>query len=59
MMFGVIGCSDVSILTNIRKKETIILEWLKKNEINFELKTVWPLDVTNWKYEITVYFNFM
>ena len=59
MMFGVIGCSDVSILTNIRKKETIILEWLKKNEINFELKTVWPLDVANWKYEITVYFNFM
>lgn len=36
MMFGVIGCSDVSILTNIRKQETIILEWLKKNEINFE-----------------------
>ena len=59
MMFGVIGCSDVSILTNIRKQETIILEWLKKNEINFELKTVWPLDVANWKNEITVYFNFM
>lgn len=58
-MFGVIGCSDVSILTNIRKQETIILEWLKKNEINFELKTVWPLDVANWKNEITVYFNFM
>ena len=59
MMFGVIVCFDVSILTNIMKQEAIILEWLKKNEINFELKTVWPLDVADWKYEITVYFDFL